>query len=162
MKTQTRVQKALFLLLALTVALPGFSKVPDLSGTWVLNKAKSKLNAEYSRAPVRITLTQEANSMTMERVSVRQGSEVTRTSKYTLDGKESVNEGFQGSQSVSIAQWADDDKSLSIITTQPGRDGGEMKIYSSYRMDGKALVVENRTEGGQRESAPETWVFDKQ
>jgi hypothetical protein len=156
------MQKVLFLLIAASVSLTGFAKNPDFSGTWVLNKSESKLNEEFSRAPVRITITQKDNAMTTETVSVRQGNERTRTASYTLDGKESKNEGYQGSEIVSIAKWADDGKSLTIVTTFERRDGGKMVTNATYKMDGKKLVVENKMTGGRGGDSAETWVFDKQ
>ncbi len=155
-------QRLFLLLTAASLTLCGFAKNPDFSGKWKLNESKSTLNTEFSFAPVKITITQDKNSLTTETVSVRQGNEVTRTSSYTLDGKESVNEGYQGSEIISVARWADDGKSLTIVTTRERRDGGKMKIEATYRMDGKNLVVENKMEGGRRESSPETWVFDKE
>jgi hypothetical protein len=161
-KTRMHFQRVFFLLLAASFTLTGFAKKPDFSGKWKLNESKSTLNTEFSFAPVQVTITQDANSMTTERVSIRQGNEVTRKSSYTLDGKESVNEGYQGSKIISIAKWADDGKSLTIVTTMERQDGGERKIETTYRMDGKNLVIENKMEGGRREGPPESWVFDKQ
>ena len=164
MKKSNRMksQKLFCLLAVMAISLAAVAKNPDFSGKWKLNESKSTLNTEFSFAPVEITITQEKNKITTERVSVRQGNEFTRTSSYTLDGKESINEGYQGSEIVSVATWSDDGKSLAIVTTRERRDGGEMKITTTYRMDGKNLVVENSMEGGRRESSPETWVFDKQ
>jgi hypothetical protein len=155
-------QKLFCLLVVAAVSATAFAKNPDFSGKWKLNESKSTLNSEFSFAPVELNITQEKNKMTTERVSMRQGNEVRRTSSFSLDGKESVNEGFQGSEVVSVATWSDDGKSLTVVTTRERRDGGEMKTFATYKMDGKNLVVESRMEGGRRESSPETWVFDRQ
>ena len=57
-------------MLLISIPFAAFSlKKTDFSGEWSLDKAQSKLNTEYSFAPVKITITQEKNSMTSERVS---------------------------------------------------------------------------------------------
>ncbi len=43
-----------------------------------------------------------------------QGEEFTQNEKFTLDGKESKNEGFQGMERISMASWTADGKSLEI------------------------------------------------
>jgi hypothetical protein len=72
--------------------------------------------------------TQEANLLTV--VSSRTGQDgttVTTTSKYTLDGKESLNTtpGFGGGDPIqvpSVATWSADGKSLTIVTTRTFND----------------------------------------
>lgn len=163
MKTTSNASKVLLLMiLAVSLSLTAFSKNSDFSGKWTLNKAESTLNADFSFAPIQLTIDQDGNTMTSERVSEWQGEKITSTSNYTLDGKESVNEGFQGAEIVSIAKWAEDGKSLSIATTFEMNNGGEMNILATYKMDGKQLIIENKVTGGPGDGSSETWVYDIQ
>jgi len=68
--------------------------------------------------------TQAANLLTVERTRPGQdgGDPVKITSKYTLDGKESVNT-MGNFESKSVATWSADGKSLSIATTRQGQNG---------------------------------------
>jgi hypothetical protein len=62
---------------------------------------------------------QEANLLTVDRTMGDQ----TFSSKYTLDGKESVNQTGRG-ESKSVATWSADGKTLNIVTTRTfERDG---------------------------------------
>jgi hypothetical protein len=150
-----------YLLLATSISFAGFAQNPDFSGKWKLNESKSK-RGEFSFAPSEISITQEANKMTTTRVNEFQGNVMERTSSYALDGSESKNEGFQGSEIITIAAWEKDGKSLKMVTSFEMQNGGEMTITAIYSMDGDKLVINNSMEGGPRESDPETWVFDKQ
>ena len=162
MKNKTYLRKMLFLLLAASISLAGFAQNPDLIGKWKLNESESKMGGEYSFAPLEITIEQEGNKMTTTRVTEFQGNTNERTSAYNLDGTDSKNEGFQGSEIISIATWDEEGKSLKIVTKIEMRDGGELTITGVYSMKGEKLVINNAMEGGPMESDPETWVYDKQ
>ena len=149
------------LLMALSLSFSGLAQHPDFSGKWKLNESKSK-RGEYSFAPSEITIAQEGNQMTTTRVNEFQGNVMERTSAYNLDGSDSKNEGFQGSEIVTVAAWQEDGKSLKMVTAFEMQNGGELTITAIYRMDGANLVINNAMEGGPGEGGPETWVFDKQ
>ena len=147
-----------FLFLPLT--LNGQGK-PDFSGSWTLNASKSNMGEggqgmRMGGGPM--TIKQDGSSLTVDQQFTRDGETTTRTSKYTLDGKESVNSTGRG-ESKSTASWAADGKSLTVKTTRsfnnntftttevwtltspnsltvqatsPGRDGGERKTTRVY------------------------------
>ena len=162
MLAKSSVPRTFLLLVALSVAFSSYAKKPDFSGTWKLNETESTLNAEFSFAPHTFTITQDKKSLTSESVSEFQGSEYTMKNSYTLDGEESINEGWQGSDVVSIASWAKDKKSLNIVTTIEMMDGGELTINSTYSLDGKKMSIKQEVEGGPMGGSSETWVYDKQ
>jgi hypothetical protein len=162
MRKSTTTLRTLFLLLTVSFTLTGFAQNPDFSGEWKLNEPKSKLGAEFSFAPTSIAIEQEANKMTSTRVNNFQGEEMVSTSVYSLDGKESKNEGFQGSENISIAAWEVNGTSLKVVTSIEMMDGSELKIIAIYTLDGNKLVINNSMEGGPMESDPEIWVYDKQ
>ena len=135
----------------------------NFSGTWVLNTSKSTMpqgGGGGGRGGGRMggsstfTVTQDANVLTQTRTS-QDGT--SRATKYTLDGKETVNSTGRGERK-STAKWSGDGKSLtittkssyngnertstevwsltdartlSIVSTRPGRDG-EMKLTMVY------------------------------
>jgi hypothetical protein len=161
-RTVKNLSSIICLLIFASFTLSAFAQNPDFSGKWKLNDTKSKVGAEFSFAPKSLTIAQEGNLMTVERVSEFQGQEFTRKSAYTLDGKESKNEGFQGRENVSVAKWSDDGQSLTIVTAIETQNG-EMHIKGVYSMEGGNLVVVNGMEGGPMgDREPETWVFDKE
>ena len=161
MKNRTYLRKSLFLLMAVSISIAGIAQNPDLSGKWKLNESESKMAGEYSFAPLEITITQEGNKMTAMRVNEFQGERRERTSAYNLDGTDSKNEGFQGSEIISVATW--NDEALKIVTEIEMRDGGELTITAVYSMKGEKLVINNAMEGGPMGGGdPETWIYDKQ
>ncbi len=147
------MKKIVFLLSAVFFSTLLFAQT-DFSGTWTLNTSKSQLG-ERSFAPKSLVITQKGNEMTVESLSEFQGQERTRTSKYTLDGKESVNPGFRDSEIKSKAAWSADKKSLTI-TSNFETPNGDMTMTAVYKMDGDNLVIDNSF--GDRSS---TQVFDK-
>jgi len=131
----------------------------DFTGTWALNAEKSTL-PEGGGGPRmgggNITVTQEANLLTQTRT----GQDGTpRVTKYTLDGKESINTTF-GGESKSTAKWSADGKTLTILT-RFSFDGNEMTSTAVWSLiDAKTLsVVSTRqTPDGEVKA---TMVYDK-
>ena len=155
------VQKVVFLLIAVSISFTGFAKNPEFSGNWKLKKEESALNAEFFFAPLKMVVTQEANSLTAVSTSEWEGEEYSYTSTYSLDGKESVNKGVDGSDTKSVATWSDDGKSLSVVTDLLGMDGSDIKVQSTYRTEKNLLKIDILVKGGQGDGATETWAYDK-
>jgi hypothetical protein len=154
------MKKITFLLATLLVSVIANAQGIDFSGTWKLNSAKSKLNADFSFAPKSIIIVQSGNDLKVEKHSSFQEQEFTTTDKLTLDGKECINTGFQDTQKKSTAVWADDKKSLKIISKFSIGDGGEMTITEVYKIDGANFVVESAASSSYGEMA-ETMIYDK-
>ena len=133
----------------------------DFSGNWKLNTSKSKLNDQFSMAPKESIIAQKDNDFNIEKHSSFQNQDFTINDKFTLDGKECVNPGWQGSQKKSTVAWSDDKTSLKITSKLPIGDSGEMTIVEVYKMDGNSLVVETSASSSYGDVA-ETQVFDKQ
>jgi len=71
-----------------------------------------------------------------------------RSEKYTLDGKESVNEGMMGASVKTITSWSEDKKELRFAKTIAfDMDGQamEMKLNDAWTLsdDGKTLTVKS-------------------
>lgn len=151
------MKKLVFFIAALFLTTLVFAQT-DFSGTWKLNTSKSKLG-ERSFAPKELVIIQKGNDLTLESHSVFQDREMTRTNKYTLDGKECVNAGFRDSEIKSTAVWSENKKSLKISSKFPMQDG-EMKMTAVYKMDNGNLVVESSSSSSFGDRS-ETQVFDK-
>jgi hypothetical protein len=152
--------KLLSLAMIFAFVMPVVAKAQkaNFAGSWALNESKSSMpEGGGGRMMMReFSATQEANLLTRKSVG-RDGTE--RISKYTLDGKESMNT-MGENQIPSTATWSTDGKSLiiktnmnfggnsftrtevwsmpdaktlQIVSTMPGRDGGaEMKMTMVY------------------------------
>jgi hypothetical protein len=155
------MNKMVFLLATLLVSVIVSAQATDFSGNWKLNSSKSKLNAQFSMAPKDMIAVQSGNDLNVERHSSFQGTDFTIKDKFTLDGIECLNPGWQDSQKKSTAVWSDDKNSLKITTKFPMGDNGEMIIVEVFKMETVNLVVETSASSSFGEVA-ETLVFDKE
>ena len=162
--------------LIMPVNLNGQAGKVNFSGTWALNAEKSTFGQGPGRpgAPGgqppqgqgqrggfgggNFVAKQEANLLTVDRTRGDQ----TFSTKYTLDGKESVNATGRG-ESKSTATWSADGKSLTIVTTRTiERDGQtiQMKTTEVWTLTGTQLTIASTssTPNGERKT---TMVYDK-
>jgi hypothetical protein len=145
-------------LLLLTIIV---SAQTDFSGKWKINKEKSTLNSEFSMAPSEVTVIQKGNDLNVERLSNFQGQSMTIKEKFTLDGKECINDGMMDTKKKSVAKFSDDKKVLTIESKIPMQDGGEIAIKEVYSIAGDNLVIESSSNSSWGEMK-EKWAFDKQ
>jgi hypothetical protein len=136
--------------------LSGQGSKTNFTGNWVYNAEKSDTGQSQGQQPGSpgrggfgggdFSAKQEGNLLTVERVmSTPDGTTNTTTSKYTLDGKESVNTARMG-ESKSVATWSADGKKLTIKTTRTMNRDGESRTMNSEEMwsltDPKTLSIE--------------------
>lgn len=133
----------------------------DFSGKWKINKEKSTLNSEFSMAPSEVTVIQKGNDLNVERLSNFQGQSMTIKEKFTLDGKECINDGMMDTKKKSVAKFSDDKKVLTIESKIPMQDGGEIAIKEVYSIADNNLVIESSSNSSWGEMK-EKWAFDKQ
>ena len=98
--------------LIMAMAVLSFAKgrpMPDLSGTWILNQAKSNLPKGTASRPETITIT--CTGATVQFLYESQGKKSTET--YTTDGKEYIQNAGQGLPKYSKAEWKN-----SLLITQ--------------------------------------------
>jgi len=156
------MKRTLAFLVILMISGVAFVNGADFSGNWKLNATKSKLNDQFSMAPKEVILGQQDNELNVEKHASFQDQEITIKDKFTLDGKECINSGWQDSQKKSTAVWAGDKSSLTITSKLAiGSGGEEMTIVEVYKLDGSNLVIETKASSSYGEVA-ETQVFDKQ
>jgi len=158
--------------LSLNLGLNGQGMKTNFAGNWAFNADKSNLGQPPQGQGQRMggmgggdmVVKQEANLLTVDRTRTNpQGETVNISSKYTLDGKESVNTSPRG-ESKSVATWSGDGKSLTIVTTRSvERDGQTMEMKSTEvwtLTDPKTLTVNTsmNTPNGERKT---TMVYNK-
>jgi Tol biopolymer transport system component len=141
----------------------------NFTGAWVFNVEKSVMGEPSQGGGQRmgvanLDVTQDANLLSVVRTRTGQdGQPVTTTSKYTLDGKESINTSQRG-DSKSVASWSADGKLLTIVTKRTiERDGQTMELTSTevWNMTNTttlAIAATMNTPGGERKT---TAVYDK-
>jgi len=132
----------------------------DLSGSWKLNTSKSKLGDQFSMAPKEIIVAQKSNELIVEKHSEWQGQAFTINDKFTLDGKECINDGMMDTKKKSIAVWDTNKKSLKISTKIPMQDGGDFSMTEVYKMEGGTMIIEMSASSSFGDMA-ETQVYDK-
>ena len=111
-------------------------------------------------APSILIAAQSGNDLNLEKHISFQDQEMTTKEKYTLDGKESVNPGFQDSQKKSTAVWSGDKNSLTITSKIPMGDN-DMTTVEVYKIVDGNLVIDSKMSSSFGENN-ETMVFDKQ
>jgi len=155
------MKKSILLLATFIVTVSMNAQKPDFSGSWKLNSSLSKLNAEWTMAPSLIIIEQKGNDMKIEKHSSFNGEEFTINDKFTLDGKECINTGWQDSEKKSTAVWSEDNNSLTISTKLIMGDGGEMSIKEVYKMENKNMSISTKASSSYGD-IEETIVYDKQ
>jgi len=164
--------KNLMRLLSLTVILALVAPVmtnaqagkANFAGSWAVNAAKSTQPAGGGGGGRMgggdFTATQEANLLSVSRTRTGQdGTATTTVSKYTLDGKESVNTTGRG-ESKSTATWSADGKSLTIKTTSTFNDNSMTTTAVWALTDAKTISI-TTTRQGQNGEVKTTAVYDK-
>jgi hypothetical protein len=155
------MKNIIFTLAAIFMALMVNAQSADFTGKWKLNSTKSTLNDQFSMAPNEIIVNQETGSINVEKHSSFQGTDFTIKDKYTLDGQESVNEGWQGTQKKSVASWDGNKQLLTVKSKLPMQDGTEVSITEVYKMKDNDLVIESHASSSYGD-LDETMVYDRQ
>jgi Tol biopolymer transport system component len=132
----------------------------DFTGTWVFNAEKSVLpqgsNAQRMGGG-KFTVSQEANLLTQTRTGQDGTSRVT---KYTLDGKESINT-TGGGESKSTAKWSADGKALTIVTKTiiNGNERNSTSVWSLIDANTLSILITRQNQNGEVKA---TMVYGKQ
>ena len=137
----------------------------NFSGTWTFNADKSDLGnagggGGRGFGAGDFVAKQDGNTLTVERTMNFQGQTNTMTSKYTLDGKESVNSMGMG-ESKSTATWSADGKTLTIKTTMSfnGNDRTSTEVWTLK--DANTLAITATRQGRDGNEVKTTRVYDK-
>jgi dipeptidyl aminopeptidase/acylaminoacyl peptidase len=134
----------------------------NFAGTWTFNTEKSTqppAGGGRGFGGSNFVATQDANSLTVVRTRTGQdGTATTVTSKYTLDGKESVNTTPRGT-SKSVATWSADGKSLTIVTSA-NFNGNEMKSSQVWTLTAPKTLSITSTRNGQNGEVKTTQIYE--
>lgn len=159
MKTNS-LKSTIILLIALMmpVMLQAQAGKANFSGTWTMNAEKSQMGQGGGgfggggfgggrMGGGDMVVKQDGNVLSVDRTRPGRdgGNPVTTTTKYTLDGKESVNASQMG-DSKSVATWSSDGNTLKIVTTRSfDRDGQSMSFTQTeeWSMNGSNLSIKN-------------------
>lgn len=154
------MKKSVVLLAVLFISVLVSAQGVDFSGNWKLNSSKSKLGDQFSMAPKEIIVVQKGNDLSLEKHSEFQDQQFTINDKFTLDGKECINDGWMDSKKKSTAVWSADKKSLKISSKIAMQDGGEMTISETYTLNDGNMVIEMSASSSYGDMS-ETQVYDK-
>lgn len=164
-----RIVSNLMMLFALTMTLaivmPEITRAQgkaNFAGSWTMNESKSTMpqgggGGGGMRGGREFTIAQEANLLT--RTSTGQDG-TQRVSKYTLDGKESVNT-MGDNESKSVASWSADGKSLTIKTTMEFNGNTRVSTAVWTMPDEKTLSITTTSAGRDGTERKMTMVYDK-
>ncbi|WP_319482204.1 hypothetical protein [uncultured Draconibacterium sp.] len=152
--------RMLSVVMCLMLIVPAMAKAQgktNFAGNWAFNESKSKLGDSGRRfGGGDFVVKQEANLLSVE----RSFNDQSFTSKYTLDGKESVNS-FGRGESKSTAKWSDDGKSLTIVTKMNFNDM-EIKSTQVWTLnDAKTLSIVSTRPNRDGGTVTTTSVYDK-
>ncbi len=153
-----------FCILALSVLVGGLGAShpaqakPDLSGTWVFNAEKSKLQIQIMLEGATFTIDHKEPDFRFSRVFIVAGQESTLSYTLTTDGKEKVEE--QMDRMVHSRMYWDGDVLVLDERTvlKDGREATNVVRYS-LRDGGKTLVAEEKFRGPIRKY-DNLWVAD--
>jgi len=170
----TKVMRLLSLTIILALIAPVMVNAQagkaNFAGSWAINAAKSTQppagggGGGQRMGGGDFVAAQEANLLTVTRTRTGQdGTATTTVTKYTLDGKESINTNPRG-DSKSVATWSADGKSLTIATSRTMDMNGETRTIKSSEVwsltDAKTLSIV-ATRQGQDGEVKTTSVYDK-
>lgn len=153
--------KSLFVLLLCILNFSSYAVVKsNFTGNYKLNKSKSTLNTEFSLAPTQIIILHEKNDINIERLTKVEGSTTKISEKFTLDGKECINDSHEGSKKYSTVIWDKGHACIKIKTKIVGAYG-TMNTKQNYSLYNNCLKVEClfSTSFG---DVKETWVLYKE
>jgi hypothetical protein len=153
--------KKLMTVAALLLLTMMVSAQTDFSGTWKLNKEKSTLNTEFTMAPSQLIVIQKGNELNLERHVSFQDQDMVINDKFTLDGKECINEGMMDTKKKSVALLSEDKAVLTIESKIPMQDGGEIVIKEIFSIVNGNLIIESSSKSSWGDMN-EKMAFDKQ
>jgi hypothetical protein len=162
--SRTNILRIILMTVSLALIMPVMTNAQagkaNFAGSWALNTSKSDMGQPPAQGQGQgqrmgggmgnsFVARQEANLLTVESTRTNQNGETTTvTSKYTLDGKESINTSPRG-ESKSTAKWSADGKTLTIVTTRTFDVNGESRTVTSTQLlsltDANTLTINATT-----------------
>jgi len=169
MKSTKVFQLSALIVLCSFLLVPATSfaqKSADFSGKWTLNEDKSDLGEGRFFAASKMAITQDGESIVLERTRAgRDGEERTTSETITLDGKENVTE-TENRKTNSAATWSEDKSTLTIKSTiEFSRQGETMEMKRTEALtlaeDGKVLAIKSDSSSARGDRSV-SLVYDKE
>jgi hypothetical protein len=139
---------AITLVMATPGAMAQADKVPDFSGTWVLNTDKGQNLGMVKAVSETVVITQTPAKFTADISSTFMLKTTKRQVNYDLAGKSIPNEGAMGDKADTVAKW--DGGKLVVSWTSEGAVAGSTVVKMETRTlsaDGKTMSVVNQRPG---------------
>lgn len=146
-------------LIVLVTSVVASAARPNLTGEWKLNIAKSDLGQMPAPGSMVQKISHEDPNLTVATKMSSERGDFEWESKYTTDGKESVNT-IRERTSKSIVKW-DADTLLFETKGQFGENDFTMKDKWTVSADGKVLTI-NRHFSSAMGEGDQTLLFEKQ
>jgi hypothetical protein len=133
MSTQSLIRT----MLVIAVAAYAADK-PDFSGNWKMDADKSVFGPIPPPASMALVIDHKEPDISVNQTSTGPGGDQNATSKYSTDGKETIND-FMGTSVKSKAHW---DGNTLVIDSSLDAGGGPVKVTSKWSLsdDGKTLT----------------------
>jgi len=121
-------------------AAPAASAIPNFSGTWEINAAKSDFGQFPAPSKLTMTIEQSATTLKSTQATTTPNGDINATLELALDGKETTGTGFGGMTTKSVTKL---DAGALVVNTKMQGQGGEMTQTSKWTLspDGKMLTV---------------------
>ena len=149
-----------FVLVSVLTVAAAMAAAPDFSGSWKLNSSKSEFGQFPAPGSLSQKVAQTEGKLTVQSKMSGDQGEFEFTMNYTLDGKETTNQGFGGSESKSVAKL---DGDALVIDTKGsfGDNSYTMKDKWTVSADGKVLTIQRHWSSGMGEM-DQKMVMEKQ
>jgi hypothetical protein len=155
MKSRTSAALIIAAIVCLFASIAAAQTKPDFSGSWKMNKEKSKF-AGVGPDAILIKIDYKEPALTEEWSLSTPNGELSFQAKYTTDGKETEQE-VLGRMATTSAKWESD-----TLVIEFKSEGKPFKRKITLSADGKTMTkVITHSEGG-GELVEDTVVFEKQ
>lgn len=154
------MKHTVFVLALLLFSSTALAQKAKFGGDWILNEEKSELGYEYSLAPASISIQHKRKLLVMKTSHVWNGQALIQEQRFTLDGQECENAGFDESTTLSSAKVDRVSKTLNIVT-QGVAEGLDYTFTQDISLEEGHLIVKARAQTALGELL-ETFVFDRQ
>ncbi|HZX73816.1 MAG TPA: hypothetical protein VFE57_05300 [Cyclobacteriaceae bacterium] len=149
-----RTEKITAVLMVMMVGLVSVASTikADFSGEWTFDPLKSNMSESSMMAPIKMIITQEKNSIVIQRVSRNQQNEnMSMTDNISFDGKETDGTGFANSTRRSSMVWESNNSFKLKISVSGTMEGTPFNVSItedwSLSSDRNTLTIDREANG---------------
>jgi hypothetical protein len=157
MKSRTSAALIIAVIVCLCALTASAQTKPDFSGSWKLNKEKSKFEGNGGPDAILIKIDHKEPALTEDWLVSTPNGERAFVAKYTTDGKETEQQ-VMGRMAMTSAKWEGD----ALLIEFKNSENGFIKRKITLSADGKTMtkIVTQSKDGSSQ--IEETVVFEKQ